>query len=317
MKADLREEKAAEARARAGGGAARARGEARAREGGRRASASCGRRHPRSWAAASRWATSARSLALEQAAFCARPRRRSRSRVRGRRRLRACCACSRRSRSTRRPSRSEKARSRRRLRAAAKQQLFRAYLTQARQRFPSSAREAFRGSSGQACSSPRARSRPCTSRSASRRRRHRRPEGQAHAGLGDQILRETIDELLAESWKKILLNLSEVSFMDSAGVGELVAGLQDRAQLRRVAEAPERQRARPLDALHRAPAAGLRDLPDERGRGARRASARGLTVPPPSVVLVGERHGHRVRVRVTCSSIAHSGQFMVSPTSSS
>ena len=51
-------------------------------------------------------------------------------------------------------------------------------------------------------------------------------KGKLTAGLGDQILRETIDELLAEEWKKILLNLSEVSFMDSAGLGELVAGLR-------------------------------------------------------------------------------------------
>lgn len=51
-------------------------------------------------------------------------------------------------------------------------------------------------------------------------------KGKLTAGLGDQILRDTIDELLAESWMKILLNLSEVSFIDSAGVGELVAGLR-------------------------------------------------------------------------------------------
>jgi anti-sigma B factor antagonist len=50
--------------------------------------------------------------------------------------------------------------------------------------------------------------------------------GKLTAGLGDQILRETIDELLAENRRKILLNLSEVSFLDSAGVGELVAGLR-------------------------------------------------------------------------------------------
>jgi anti-sigma B factor antagonist len=50
--------------------------------------------------------------------------------------------------------------------------------------------------------------------------------GKLTAGLGDQILHDTIDELLAENWRKILLNLSEVSFMDSAGLGELVAGLR-------------------------------------------------------------------------------------------
>ena len=43
---------------------------------------------------------------------------------------------------------------------------------------------------------------------------------------GDVILRESIDELLAEDWKKILLDLSEVSFVDSAGIGELVSGLR-------------------------------------------------------------------------------------------
>jgi anti-sigma B factor antagonist len=51
-------------------------------------------------------------------------------------------------------------------------------------------------------------------------------KGKLTAGLGDQILRETLDTLLAEKWSKILLNLSEVSFIDSAGVGELVAGLR-------------------------------------------------------------------------------------------
>ncbi len=51
-------------------------------------------------------------------------------------------------------------------------------------------------------------------------------KGKLTAGLGDQILRETIDELLAENKRKILLNLSGVSFLDSAGVGELVAGLR-------------------------------------------------------------------------------------------
>jgi anti-anti-sigma factor len=50
--------------------------------------------------------------------------------------------------------------------------------------------------------------------------------GRLTAGLGDQILREAIDELLAENRRRILLNLSEVAFVDSAGLGELVAGLK-------------------------------------------------------------------------------------------
>jgi anti-sigma B factor antagonist len=51
-------------------------------------------------------------------------------------------------------------------------------------------------------------------------------KGRLTLGLGDVILRESIDELLAEDWKKILLDLSEVSFVDSAGIGELVSGLR-------------------------------------------------------------------------------------------
>ena len=50
--------------------------------------------------------------------------------------------------------------------------------------------------------------------------------GKLTAGLGDQILREAIDELLAEGRRQILLNLSDVAFVDSAGIGELVAGLK-------------------------------------------------------------------------------------------
>jgi anti-anti-sigma factor len=54
-------------------------------------------------------------------------------------------------------------------------------------------------------------------------------DGKLTMGLGDQILRDTIDELLAEGWKKVILNLSKVTFMDSSGVGELVAGLRTSA----------------------------------------------------------------------------------------
>ena len=56
--------------------------------------------------------------------------------------------------------------------------------------------------------------------------------GKLSAGLGDQILHDTIDELLAENWRKILLNLSEITFIDSAGIGELVSGLKTAEHLR-------------------------------------------------------------------------------------
>jgi anti-sigma B factor antagonist len=48
--------------------------------------------------------------------------------------------------------------------------------------------------------------------------------GRLVAGTGDELLRDVINELLAEGWQKILLNLTEVDKIDSAGVGELVAG---------------------------------------------------------------------------------------------
>ncbi|HKC25830.1 MAG TPA: STAS domain-containing protein [Thermoanaerobaculia bacterium] len=47
--------------------------------------------------------------------------------------------------------------------------------------------------------------------------------GKLVGGLGDRILHDVVDELLAEGWKKVLLNMSGVTYLDSAGVGELVA----------------------------------------------------------------------------------------------
>lgn len=55
--------------------------------------------------------------------------------------------------------------------------------------------------------------------------------GRLVAGVGDDLLREVINELLAEGWKKILLNLSEVSYIDSAGVGELLASHRTARQM--------------------------------------------------------------------------------------
>ncbi|MCP4655695.1 MAG: STAS domain-containing protein [bacterium] len=50
--------------------------------------------------------------------------------------------------------------------------------------------------------------------------------GRLVAGTGDEILREVMNELLAADWKQILLNLSAVSRIDSAGIGELVTGIK-------------------------------------------------------------------------------------------
>ena len=51
-------------------------------------------------------------------------------------------------------------------------------------------------------------------------------QGKLVSGLGDRILHDVVDELLAEGWKKILLNLSGVTHIDSSGVGELVSSLR-------------------------------------------------------------------------------------------
>jgi anti-sigma B factor antagonist len=49
------------------------------------------------------------------------------------------------------------------------------------------------------------------------------PKGKITIGEGDVLLRDEIGKLLAENKKKLVLDLSGVSYMDSAGVGELVS----------------------------------------------------------------------------------------------
>ncbi|HEY7820582.1 MAG TPA: STAS domain-containing protein [Vicinamibacteria bacterium] len=48
--------------------------------------------------------------------------------------------------------------------------------------------------------------------------------GQLTVGGGDEELREAIDTLLASGRARILVDFSDVTFMDSAGMGELVSG---------------------------------------------------------------------------------------------
>jgi anti-sigma B factor antagonist len=47
--------------------------------------------------------------------------------------------------------------------------------------------------------------------------------GKITIGKGDLILREAVDKVLGEGQSRILLNLNGVSYMDSAGIGELVS----------------------------------------------------------------------------------------------
>ena len=47
--------------------------------------------------------------------------------------------------------------------------------------------------------------------------------GKITIGEGDVILREKVQDLLESGQMQVLLNLEKVSYMDSAGIGELVA----------------------------------------------------------------------------------------------
>ncbi len=49
-------------------------------------------------------------------------------------------------------------------------------------------------------------------------------EGKITLGEGSSMFREAIRDLAAKGSKKLLLNLSEVTYIDSSGIGELVSG---------------------------------------------------------------------------------------------
>ena len=47
--------------------------------------------------------------------------------------------------------------------------------------------------------------------------------GQIKLGEGSSVLRDTVKDLVAKGQKKILLNLGDVTYIDSSGIGELVS----------------------------------------------------------------------------------------------
>ena len=49
--------------------------------------------------------------------------------------------------------------------------------------------------------------------------------GKITLGDGSNALRQFLLDLVAQGHKKVVLNLKEVSYMDSSGIGELVAGM--------------------------------------------------------------------------------------------
>jgi anti-sigma B factor antagonist len=48
--------------------------------------------------------------------------------------------------------------------------------------------------------------------------------GRITLGEGSVVLRDTIRDTIAQGNKKILLNLGDVTYIDSSGIGELVSG---------------------------------------------------------------------------------------------
>jgi anti-sigma B factor antagonist len=55
--------------------------------------------------------------------------------------------------------------------------------------------------------------------------------GRVTLGDSSKAVREAIRELINTDHKKVLLNLSEVTYIDSAGIGELVSSLTSVASL--------------------------------------------------------------------------------------
>ena len=48
--------------------------------------------------------------------------------------------------------------------------------------------------------------------------------GRITLGEGSSVLRDALRDLVSKNQKKIMLNLGEVSYIDSSGIGELVSG---------------------------------------------------------------------------------------------
>src|SRR3954469_16324844 len=47
-------------------------------------------------------------------------------------------------------------------------------------------------------------------------------KGRVTLGQGDELLKDKINSLVNQGYKKLVLNLSEVPYIDSAGLGEIV-----------------------------------------------------------------------------------------------
>ena len=80
--------------------------------------------------------------------------------------------------------------------------------------------------------------------------------GRITLGEGSVVLRDTVKDLATQGHKKILLNLGDVTYIDSSGIGELVSAYHQRSQCRGRTQTaqPHQEGARPAadhQAVHR------------------------------------------------------------------
>ena len=149
--------------------------------------------------------------------------------------------------------------------------------------------------------------------------------GRITLGEGSSALRDAMRDMVSKDQKKILLNLGEVSYIDSSGIGELVSGFHHRHQQRRPVEAaqPEQagegpaadhqavhgfRRARRRSAAHpqlrvdrgarrRELVGGRRDPSRDAATGSRAATVRERRYPPPTNCTISRlRAGARATV---------------------
>ncbi len=91
--------------------------------------------------------------------------------------------------------------------------------------------------------------------------------GRITLGEGSVTIRDAVRDLLAKGQKKILLNLGDISYIDSSGIGELVSAFTTVKNCRRRTEAaePDQEGPRPAadhQALHRLRREGRRSFRD-------------------------------------------------------
>jgi anti-sigma B factor antagonist len=97
-------------------------------------------------------------------------------------------------------------------------------------------------------------------------------QGRLAIGVGDELLPALVEQLLGEGNRKILLNLSDMDYIDSNGLGELVQSVET---LRRVASPAQAAGPRSQDSASDQSPSHVQRVRD-RGRGAEGIRERGL-----------------------------------------